>query len=248
MKRHLDAIVAVVASALCSPMALAEDSAGDWRQKAFIYGMGAAIDGDAQIGNLRVPVDVSMSDLFDALKFGAMAAYRVENDEWSFTGDVTYMNLGWSGQTQQGRASSGLDVEQLTLMGTVGRRISPHLEALVSLAYFDLSTDLRLRVLEQRTEASRDASWVDPLIGLNYVVPVGDKWTYTLRGDVGGFGVGADLTWHLITSFRRQNTDRFGWYVGYRVIAFDYEDGSGRNYQHYDLTQQGPGIGVMIGF
>ncbi len=247
MRRYL-APIAVVASALCSPAALAEDVAGDWRQTVFIYGMGAAIEGDAQIGNVSVPVDVSISDLFDALKFGAMAAYRIENDEWSFSGDVTYMNLGWSGQTQQGRASSGLDVEQITVMGTAGRRLSPHLEALFSLAYFDLSADLQVRVLQQRTEVSRDASWVDPLVGLNYVVPIGGKWTYTLRGDVGGFGVGSDLTWHMITTFRRQNTERFGWYLGYRVIAYDYEDGNGRNYQHYDLQQHGPGIGVSIAF
>ena len=247
MSRHLAAFP-VVALALCSSTARSEELAGDWRQTVFIYGMGAAIEGDAQIGNVKVPVDVSISELFDALKFGAMAAYRIENDKWSFTGDVTYMNLGWSGQTQQGRASSGIDIEQMTLMGTVGRRISPHLEGLVSLGYFDLSTDLRVRVLEQRAEASRDASWVDPLIGLNYVVPIGDKWTYTLRGDVGGFGVGADFTWHLLTSLRRQNTDRFGWYVGYRVIAFDYESGSGQNYQHYDLREHGPGAGIALSF
>jgi hypothetical protein len=57
------------------------------------------------------------------------------------------MKLGWSGQTQAGRASSGLDVEQLTMMGTVGRRLSPYVEGTVSLAYFDLSADLRVRVL-----------------------------------------------------------------------------------------------------
>ena len=245
--RFLAAAAAVVFAA-CAPLAQAQQDPGEWRQRVFVYGMGAAIEGDAQIGNVKVPVDVSISDLFDALKFGAMAAYRVENDVWSFTGDVTYMNLGWSAQTQQGRASSGMDVEQITVMGTAGRRLTPHLEALFSLAYFDLSADLQVRVLQQRTEVSRDASWVDPLVGLNYVVPIGGKWTYTLRGDVGGFGVGSDLTWHMITTFRRQNTERFAWYLGYRVIAYDYEDGSGRNYQHYDLRQHGPGIGVSIGF
>ncbi len=80
------------------------------------------------------------------------------------------------------------------------------------------------------------------------MVPVGDKWTYTLRGDVGGFGIGSDFTWHMITAFRRQNTDRFGWYLGYRVIAFDYEDGNGRNYQRYDLVEHGPGIGIAYSF
>ena len=87
-----------------------EASSGDWKQTVFFYGMGAAIDCDAQIGSVKVPVDLSISDL-------------------------------------------------------------------------------RVRVLQQRTEASRDASWVDPLVSLNYVVPIGGKWTYTLRGDVGGFGV-----------------------------------------------------------
>ena len=237
-----------VAFAAFAPAAQAQQDPGEWRQRVFLYGMGAAIEGDAQIGNISVPIDVSISDLFDALKFGAMAAYRVENDVWSFTGDVTYMNLGWSGQTQQGRASSGIDVEQLTMMGTVGRRISPYVEGTVSLGYFDLSTDLRVRVLQQRVEASRDASWVDPLVGLNVVVPFSGKWTYTLRGDVGGFGVGSDFTWHMITTFRRQNTENFAWYVGYRVIAFDYEDGRGQNYQRYDLREHGPGIGVAFSF
>ncbi|MBK7903086.1 MAG: hypothetical protein IPJ97_09195 [Proteobacteria bacterium] len=186
MYRLFSAVAVAGAMALCAPTTQAQEaSSGDWKQTVFFYGMGAAIEGDAQIGNVAVPIDLSISNLFDALKFGAMAAYRIENDEWSFTGDVTYMNLGWSGQTQQGRASSGIDVEQLTLMGTVGRRISPHLEGLVSLGYFDLSTDLRVRVLQQRTEASRDASWVDPLVGLNYVVPIGAKWTYTLAGTWG---------------------------------------------------------------
>ena len=48
----------------------------------------------AQIGPVKVDVDASMSDVFDALEFGAMLAYRVENGTWSFMGDATYMGLG----------------------------------------------------------------------------------------------------------------------------------------------------------
>ena len=99
--RSLAAAAAVVFAAF-APLAQAQQDPGEWRQRVFVYGMGAAIEGDAQIGNVKVPVDVSISDLFDALKFGAMAAYRVENDVWSFTGDVTYMNLGWSGADAAG--------------------------------------------------------------------------------------------------------------------------------------------------
>jgi len=228
--------------------AQAESSAGDWRQTVFLYGMGATIGGDAQIGPLQVDVDVGMSDFFDKLKFGAMAAYRIENDEWSFTGDLTYMNLGAGQSTQQDRASVRLDTEQMTAMATVGRRVAPSLEALLSLAYFDVSTDLRVRVLQQERTASRDASWVDPLLGLNFEIPVSGKWRFTLRGDIGGFGVGSDLTWHALTKFTYQQSDRFTWYLGYRAIAYDYEDGQGLDYQHYDLVQHGPGAGIAFHF
>jgi hypothetical protein len=249
MNRLIAAVVAGSALALCAPATQAQEaSSGDWKQTVFVYGMGAAISGDAQIGNLALPVSVSISDLFDALKFGAMAAYRVENDEWSVTGDTTYMSLGWNARGQRGNVSGDLSIDQVTLMATVGRRLSPHVEGLLSLAYFNLSTDLAVRVLNQRQSASRDADWIDPLIGLAYAVPFAGKWTYSLRGDIGGYGVGSNFSWQLLTVVRRQNTDRFGWYLGYRALGFDFEDGTGRNYQHYDLTQQGPLAGVSFSF
>lgn len=231
-----------------APLTQAQDDSGDWRQSVFLYGMGATIDGDAQVGPLQVPVDVGMSDFFDSLKFGAMAAYRIQDDEWSFSGDVTYMNLGQSNRTQQGRASASLDTEQLTFMATAGYRVMPNLEALLSLAYFDVSADLRVRVLQQVRTASRDVDWVDPLVGLNYEIPISGKWRYTLRGDIGGFGFGSDFTWHALTKVTYQQSDRFSWYVGYRAIAYDYEEGEGLNYQNYDLVQHGPGAGIAFHF
>lgn len=235
---------------LCAtaPLVQAQNESGDWRQTVFLYGMGVAVDGDAQVGPLQVPVDVSLSDFFDSLKFGALAAYRIEDGQWSFTGDLTYMNLGQSNRTQQGRASAGLDTEQLTFMATAGYRVMPHLEALLSLAYFDVSADLRVRLLEQVQTASRDVDWVDPLVGLNYEIPISGKWRYALRGDIGGFGFGSDFTWHALTKVTYQQSDRFSWYVGYRAIAYDYEEGKGLNYQNYDLVQHGPGAGVAFSF
>lgn len=246
--RRLSSALLAVALLASSATASAQSSAGDWRQTVFLYGMVPMIEGDAQVGNLQVDVDSSMSDFFDNLKFGAMAAYRIENEQWSFSGDLTYMNLGQSQRTQQGRASASLDVDQITFMATAGRRLTPHLEALFSLAYFDLSADLRVRLLQQVRTASRDADWIDPLVGMNYEIPISGKWRFTLRGDVGGFGVGSDLTWHALTKFTYQQSDRFTWYFGYRALAYDYEEGSGRNYRHYDLVQHGPGAGIAFHF
>jgi hypothetical protein len=246
--RNATTAALLLAALIPAQPAMAQESPGDWRQTIYLYGMGAAIDGDAQVGPLTVPVDISISDLFDSLDLGGMAAYRIDNGTWSFSGDLTYMDLGWSRATQQGRAGASLDVEQLTLMATVGRRVSPRLEALFTLAYFDLSSDLSGQVLQQTFELSRDADWVDPLIGLNYRRPLNEKWTLDLRGDVGGFGVGSDLTLHGWVKVVHQNTPTFSWFAGYRYIAYDYETGSGLNFQRYDLAQQGPGVGLAWSF
>lgn len=240
--------VLAIGLACCTSLAVAAGSDGRWHHTVHLYGMGAAIEGDARIGTLSLPVDLSLSEKFDALRMGGMAAWRADNGTWSFTADLTYMDLGWNAQTRADRAAGSLGVDQFTAMASVGRRAGPHLEVLGSLAYFDLNTNLEVRVLQQSLRATRQASWVDPLVGLQYSAPLRGKWTYSLRGDVGGFGVGSEFTWHAVALLRRQVNDRFGWYLGYRAIAYDYRDGSGQVGMHYDMVQHGPGIGAAFSF
>ena len=226
----------------------------DWRHTAFIYGMGAALGGDAYVGPLHVPVDMSISDVLDALEFGAMAAYRADNGTWSITGDATFMGLGGTAKgSRRGLVKGDVDVDQTTVSMMLGRRLTPSLEAMFSLSYFDLSTDVKVTTTGPAglvtAKASAGADWIDPLVGLQYNVPIGDAWRFNLRGDVGGFGVGSDLTYQVITNLRWQANERIGLAFGYRLIAFDYEDGTknGPGYQRFDLEEQGPFIGVTIG-
>ncbi len=46
-----------------APLAHAQQATGDWRQSVFLYGMGAMIEGDAQVGPLQVPVVVESSSV-----------------------------------------------------------------------------------------------------------------------------------------------------------------------------------------
>jgi hypothetical protein len=248
-------LLAVSLASCCAAMS-AQGAAGDWQQTVIIYGMGAAIDGDATIGDLTVPVDVSMSEVFDALEMGAMGAYRADNGTWSFMVDATFMGLGGTAESQRDIVKGDMDLDQMTLMGTVGRRFTPTLEGLFSLTWFDLSTDLKLTTrnpiggAETTRTTSVDANWIDPMLGLQYNVPFADDWRFNLRGDIGGFGIGADLSYQLLANVRYQATDKIGVAFGYRVIGYDYEDGDkgDRDYQHFDLVEQGPLVGLTISF
>jgi len=54
----------------------------------------------------------------------------------------------------------------------------------------------------------------------------------------------------VLANVRWQANERIGLVIGYRLIGFDYEDGNkgSANYQRFDLTQQGPLVGMTISF
>jgi len=243
------ALLALLCAApLASLPASAQSDAGDWKHTFVLYGMGAAIEGTAGLRDFEVPVDLSISDVFDALEMGTMAAYRGENDAWSVTVDATFMGLGATSRSQGGRVKGDVDLDQTTVMGTVGRKLSDRVEALFGFAWFDLSTKLVLDGPLATREAEADADWIDPTVGLAWHHPFGNRWRADLRADVGGFGVGSNLLVHVLATCRWQASERVGVGFGYRFIQFDYEEGRGDSYQAYDLTEQGPLAGVTFSF
>jgi hypothetical protein len=241
------AIAVTLTGVLASPGAASGEAAGEWTHSVVLYGMGAAIDGEAEAGGLTVPVDMGISEVFDALEMGAMAAWRADNGTWSVTTDATFMGLGGTASTEGGRVEGDLDFDQMTLMATVGRRWTDHLEVLFGLAYFDLSGELAVSGPVGERRAGIGVDWIDPTVGLAYSRPFAEKCRLNLRGDVGGFGVGSDLLVHLLASVRWQASPRVGVVAGYRVIRFDYAD-DGHAAQRYDLTEQGPAIGLAFSF
>ena len=246
-KQYSLALAALALIGLAAPVA-AEVAPGPWRQTVFVYGMGAAVDGGVEFGNLAVPVQVSRSDFLEDLRFGAMAAYRIDNGVWSFSGDATWFKLRTERDGDRGLLGARVDNEQITAMATLGRRVTPRLELLFSLAYFDVEAEAQVRVLQQLVGATRDANWVDPLLGFAYEVPFAGKWRFAFRGDLGGFGIGSEKTYHALARVTYQSSEQWSWHAGYRVISYDFEEGEGRGFKRFDLRQHGPGIGVAFHF
>ncbi len=75
-----------------------------------------------------------------------------------------------------------------------------------------------------------------------------EKLSLGVRGDVGGFGVGSDLTWIVIPGIAYQLSPRFTLKAGYRIYNVDVEEGSGANKFEFDIEQEGPILGLTIHF
>ena len=120
----------------------------------------------------------------------------------------------------------------------------------------DLSANLNLAGLEidkNRVIAREGAvDWIDPFFGARLRKEILPGQSLSLRGDIGGFGVGSDFTWQVIAAYDVQIAvaDRvtIDGYLGYRALAVDYSQGSGVDRYDFDAIMQGPVLGVTFRF
>jgi hypothetical protein len=91
--------------------------------------------------------------------------------------------------------------------------------------------------LRQNLPRSENGSreWIDPFVGLRARWNMTEKLFLTGRGDVGGFGVGSELTWQISAAFGWQINDAWSIDLGYRYMDIDY---TGDNFT-YDAVQAG---------
>jgi hypothetical protein len=94
---------------------------------------------------------------------------------------------------------------------------------------------------------------VDPLVGARSLFDLFERWTLSLEGSVGGFGVGSDFAWHAYGAFgyrfslfsKERNARAV---AGYRALYMDYDTGSGADKFEWDVTLHGPIVGLFIAF
>jgi len=109
----------------------------------------------------------------------------------------------------------------------------------------DLSHDIAKTVESALdTRAARTDDWFDPFIGLRGRYNFTDRIYFTARGDVGGFGAGADFTWQATAALGMQLNDRMFAEAGYRILGVDYRNDG----LIYDVRTHGAEINLGITF
>lgn len=222
--------------------------AAEWKHEFAPYVWGAGIDGTTTVGTVEADVDMSFGDILDDLETGFMGAYRATRERFSVTVDGIYMGLGSAGRGPAGYVKADVGLDQSALEVAVGYEVMERLVVLAGLRYNDLSVDLEVAGPLGTRTLSQGESWLDPVIGATYTIPFAKNWSLTLRGDVGGFGVGSNFAWQGLGTLRWQVAERVGVLGAYRYINMDYDTGKGANYFEYDMSLSGPALGVVFTF
>jgi hypothetical protein len=81
-------------------------------------------------------------------------------------------------------------------------------------------------------------------VGVRSRLPLAERLDLLLRADVGGFGVGSDLSYQLGAGVDWSFNQGFRVVVGYRHLYVDFDDDG----FEYDMATSGPLVGVVLAF
>jgi len=226
-----------------------EKGGAGWEFQFTPYVWAAGVKANAVIGSFESSGEVDFIDLAKKLDVGVMLHFEGRKERWGFMLDGLYMNA-----TDDARARVGpFRVRGINIDGGLKMAIleagvfyrfgeaSPSFDALAGVRY--ISIDLRVDPGPLPT-LSRDKDWVDPFIGGRFQLGLSERWSLSLRGDVGGFGVGSDLTWNVtaLLGYRLSETTTLA--IGYRHLDIDYANG---NFE-FDAQFSGPYLGLSFRF
>ncbi|WP_223216447.1 hypothetical protein [Rhizobium mesosinicum] len=214
------------------------------------YFWAAGLSGDvAQFGLPTVDVDMSFSDIFEHLDFGAMAIGEARYDRYSIFGDIIYTKISGSAGTPRGIVASEVEVSTETFAGLLGVGYSiiddntSRLDVVGAARVWSVDTDISFSggVLDGVTR-SDGATWVDAMAGF--------RGNYSITPEIyltgwGLIGAGqADLDWDVAAAIGYRFNDTVSAVVGYRALGVDFSDDG----FVFDVVQQGPILGLVMHF
>jgi hypothetical protein len=231
---------------LPAPQATAQSSSNEWQFAIAPYLWAAGMDGTMSIADQEADIDVPFSDIIENLDLAFMGHFDMRNDRWVLSSDLIFVDLESSEDLSEGTVTAGVDLTLLEFVG--GYRVSPAVALIAGARWVDMGASLRYSGEIVDEDADAGESWIDPLVGIHVFTPLSERWWFGLRGDVGGFGVGSELTWQAYADIGFKTSDLVTVFLGYHALDMDYEDGDGLHFVGLDVLVSGPQLGVVFTF
>jgi len=228
---------AMLALGASSPVLAGEAPGWDWRLSPLYYwSLNIKLNEDYEGGGGEPPPDVPTARFsFEGAFSGNFEG--VYNDKFGFIFDVVGAKLAKTGE----KFKLDFDYLQSELDGYYRFPFdSQSVDLLAGVRYY--SADTRL----EPTSLSADESWIDPLVGVRWNWAISDKWSTSLRGDIGGFGIGSDLSAQAVAVVDWHPWQHVSIFGGMRALRVQYETDKGADNYELDLTVWGPLVGLSF--
>jgi len=222
---------------LVSGPALAQAS-GAWRYELTPYLWSTAIKSEVRNGPPpTVQTEMHPGDVFKGLDFGLMGAFEARRDRWGLLFDGVYAKLSDSATVTNtvagvplSRSAAGNIKVGLFSGGVAYRALeggtSVDLGGGLRYNRIDVDADLSLAARNALLLAASPGFtryWTDPYIGARVQHALTEQWALLGYADVGGFGIGSDITWQALAGASYAANESVSIKFGYRFLHTDYD-------------------------
>lgn len=235
--------VVLIAFGLVCPVASGEEAQSEknWEfELAPMYLWAVSLNGDLTVKGRQVDFDVSFSEIFDNLN-GAVTFHfeGVRKQEWGFFTDLNYIVLNPDDD------SIDINFTQILAEAAAFYRMFEQgvtIDGFGGLRYSSMYAELELPGgdIDQRKD------WIDPFLGLRWGWNFAERLAGRLRGDVGGFGIGSQISYNAVGVVDFKPWKHVSLFGGYRVLFQKYSTGNRGNRFKYDAIMHGPLLGLNI--
>jgi len=202
----------------------AETKESTWEFDVTPYVWFAGISADITFLDRTVPVEASFKDVLSNLKFGVLLHAEAKKDKWFIMSDLVYMKLREDGRIEILDVDTELEIKQLIteLAGGYNLINSQNwlfIDGFAGWRYFGITNKLDIagqNVLDKTINVN------DPFIGLRFRA-VSEKWVNSFRFDVGGFGIGSEVSWKANLLIGYRFSELFSLYLGAQGYGVDFE-------------------------
>lgn len=217
------------------------------------------IEGDITRRGLTADVDVSPEDMFDATEYGFSSHLELRRDKFGFYAAPSFAKLEADGERRNVTVDFEMDfwlVNGGFFYNFYQTKDDPcpfTIDGTLGLRYLNTDTELEFRGLGAgggSLELDGSTELFDPTVGLRLKKYITERFSITLRGDVGGFGISegdtSDFSWEGMGLLGYDINKRFTIIGGYRGIGVDTSEDSGAEEKGFDLTWHGAVLGLQV--
>ena len=236
----LCAALLTLTSATIDTCQAAETDPDKWQFKITPYLWIATIKGNTDSDGIDFDTDYNFLSL-DNLDGAFFIAASASKGRWTWQTDLVYLNF--NDNITIGPIDTGIDLkgDVIELSATYKPQGFEHTEILFGARRVSLELDINLTPGPQETGGQ---TWLDPIVGVRYIRPLGERWDAIGRLDVGGFGVSSDFTMNALAGAGFSMTRHSSLFFVYRYLRLDFPKGDLLT----DLTAKGLAVGVEFNF
>lgn len=196
----------------------------NWEFSLTPYIWFAGVSADISFLEQSVSVEANFSDVVKNLSIAGLLHAEVKKNNWIIISDAAYLKLKKDGRIDLLNLDTELELEQLIAELALGYNIVNsddwlYIDVFGGLRYFGITNKLDV---DAQNVLDRTINVNDPFVGIRFST-ISEKWMNSARIDVGGFGIGSEISWkgNLYAGYRF--SELFTLLLGVQAYGIDYE-------------------------